>query len=90
MEFIVSSSDLLSQLNTIKGVINSKNTLQILNCFIFTLDGNTLKIEASDLETTLETSLVLENVSPSLRSREQKHRYNSFPTCRGFAPLWDN
>ena len=65
MEFIVSSSDLLSQLNTIKGVINSKNTLQILNCFIFTLDGNTLKIEASDLETTLETSLVLENVKGS-------------------------
>lgn len=65
MEFIVSTSDLLSQLNTIKGVINSKNTLQILDNFLFTLEGNTLKIEASDLETRLETKLELENVNGS-------------------------
>lgn len=65
MEFIVSTSDLLSQLNTIKGVINSKNTLQILDNFLFTLEGNTLKIEASDLETCLETKLELENVKGS-------------------------
>ncbi|MBP5370315.1 MAG: DNA polymerase III subunit beta [Bacteroidales bacterium] len=65
MEFIVSTSDLLSQLNTIKGVINSKNTMPILDNFLFTLDGNTLKIEASDLETRLETQLQLENVNGS-------------------------
>lgn len=65
MEFIVSTSDLLAQLNTIKGVINSKNTLPILDNFLFTMEGNTLKIEASDLETTLETSLELENVQGS-------------------------
>ena len=62
MEFIVSTSNLLSQLNTIKGVINSKNTLPILDNFLFTLDGNVLKIEASDLETRLETKLEVENV----------------------------
>ena len=62
MEFIVSTSNLLSQLNTIKGVINSKNTLPILDNFLFTLDGNVLKIEASDLETRLETKLELESV----------------------------
>ncbi len=62
MEFIVSTSNLLSQLNTIKGVINSKNTLPILDNFLFTLEGNVLKIEASDLETRLETKLELENV----------------------------
>lgn len=65
MEFIVSTSDLLSQLNTIKGVINSKNTMPILDNFLFTLEGNTLKIEASDLETRLETKLTLENVNGS-------------------------
>ncbi|MCQ2959324.1 MAG: DNA polymerase III subunit beta [Bacteroidales bacterium] len=65
MEFIVSTSELLSQLNTIKGVINSKNALPILDNFLFTLEGNTLKIEASDLETRLETKIELENVKGS-------------------------
>jgi len=61
MEFIVSTSDLLSQLNIIKGVINSKNTLPILDNFLFQLEGNTLKITASDLETTLNTQIELNN-----------------------------
>ena len=62
MEFIVSSADLLAQLNTIKGVISSKNTMAILDNFLFTLDGNTLKIEATDLETRLEARMTLDNV----------------------------
>jgi DNA polymerase III sliding clamp (beta) subunit (PCNA family) len=61
MEFIVSTSDLLSQLNIVKGVINSKNTLPILDNFLFKLEGNTLKIAASDLETTLNTQMELKN-----------------------------
>ncbi|MCQ2606733.1 MAG: DNA polymerase III subunit beta [Bacteroidales bacterium] len=61
MEFIISKSELQSQLNAIKGVINSKNTLPILDNFLFTLEGNTLKIEASDLETCMEANIPLEN-----------------------------
>lgn len=61
MEFIVSTSELLSQLNIVKSVINSKNTLPILDNFLFKLEGNTLKIAASDLETTLHTQIELDN-----------------------------
>ncbi len=63
MEFIVSSSDLLNQLNTVKSVINSKNALPILDDFLFTLSDKKLKIEATDLETRLETTMTLENAN---------------------------
>ncbi|MFO7869091.1 MAG: DNA polymerase III subunit beta [Bacteroidales bacterium] len=65
MEFIVSTSDLLGQLNIVKSVINSKNTLPILDNFLFQLDNNILKITASDLETTLNTELELQNTKGS-------------------------
>ncbi|MDA3881750.1 MAG: DNA polymerase III subunit beta [Bacteroidales bacterium] len=65
MEFIVSTSDLLSQLNIVKSVINSKNTLPILDNFLFQLNGKTLQITASDLETTLNTEIEIENAKGS-------------------------
>lgn len=61
MDFIVSSTELLQHLSAIKGVINSKNTLPMLDNFLFNLDGGTLKITASDLETTLKTEIKLSN-----------------------------
>ncbi|MDR3094505.1 MAG: DNA polymerase III subunit beta [Bacteroidales bacterium] len=63
MKFITSSSELLNRLQAINKVINSKNALPILNDFLFKLEGNTLEITASDLETTLITRMPLENVS---------------------------
>lgn len=63
MEFIVSSSELLSQLGSVKSVINSKNTLPILDNFLFNLENNVLRITASDLETTLNTQLQLDNAT---------------------------
>ena len=57
MKFIVSSSQLLKQLQVLGGVINSNNTLPILDNFLFELSENELKISASDLETTM-TSIV--------------------------------
>jgi len=63
MKFIVSSSELLGHLQAISKVINTKNTLPILDNFLFKLEGNTLEITASDLETTLITRLHLDNVS---------------------------
>ena len=61
MKFVASSTDLLSHLQAISRVINSKNTLPILDNFLFELKGNDLRITASDLETTLITTLSLEN-----------------------------
>ena len=63
MKFVVSSTELLSRLQAISKVINSKNTLPILDNFLFRLEGNTLEITASDLETTMVTRLNLDNVS---------------------------
>lgn len=63
MRFIVSSTELLKHLNAISRVISSKNTLPILDNFLFNLEGNVLTITASDLESTLITRVELENGS---------------------------
>lgn len=62
MKFVVSSSVLLSHLQAISRVINSKNSLPILDNFLLDLQGNTLTLTASDIETTLITSLEVESV----------------------------
>ncbi len=59
MKFIVSSSALFNRLQTIGRVINSKNTIHILDCFLFEIKNNILTITASDSETTLITTLEL-------------------------------
>jgi len=61
MKFVVSSSKLLGHLQSISRVISSKNTLPILDNFLFNLSDNELEITASDLETTLITRLKIEN-----------------------------
>ncbi|MHA7110078.1 DNA polymerase III subunit beta [Sunxiuqinia elliptica] len=61
MKFVVSSTELLSHLNAISKVISSKNTLPILDNYLFQLEDNRLTITASDLESTLITSLELDN-----------------------------
>ena len=65
MKFIVSSAALLKELQMLGGVINSTNTLPILDNFLFELNGNTLTLSASDLETTFSTRLVVESESNS-------------------------
>jgi len=65
MKFIVSSTDLLSHLQAISRVINSKNSLPILDNFLLSLEGNTLTMTASDIETTLITSMEVETVEGS-------------------------
>ena len=57
MKFIVSSAQLLKQLQSISGVLNSSNTLPILDNFLFDISSNTLTISASDLETTMKTKV---------------------------------
>jgi DNA polymerase-3 subunit beta len=63
MKFVISSTELLSHLQAISRVISNKNTLPILDNFLFQLSDNELKITASDLETTLITTIRLENVT---------------------------
>ena len=57
MKFIVSSTGLFSHLQAISRVVNSKNSLPILDCFLLELTDGTLSITASDSETTLTTSI---------------------------------
>jgi DNA polymerase-3 subunit beta len=63
MKFVVSSTELLGHLQAISRVISSKNTLPILDNFLFNLSGNDLEITASDLESTLITRMKLENAT---------------------------
>ncbi len=63
MKFIVSSSYLQKQLQVLGGVINNNNTLPILDNFLFELDNNSLTVSASDLETTMSSTLEVESGS---------------------------
>ena len=53
MKFYISSTALSGRLQSISRVINSKNALPILDCFLFEVNEGTLTITASDSETTL-------------------------------------
>ena len=61
MKFIISSTDLLSHLQAISRVISTKNTLPILDNFLFQLNNSVLVVTASDLETTMITSMTIDN-----------------------------
>jgi DNA polymerase III subunit beta len=63
MKFVVSSVELLNHLQAVSRVINSKNTLPILDNILFNLEGKKLELTASDLESTLVTSMDLDNAS---------------------------
>jgi DNA polymerase-3 subunit beta len=63
MKFIVSSSVLYKELQILGGVINSSNTIPILDNFLFELDNNKLKISSSDLETTMTSEIDIESQS---------------------------
>jgi DNA polymerase III subunit beta len=57
MKFIISSSLLLKNLQAIIGVINTNNTLPILDDFLFELKEDALTITSSDLETTMSVTV---------------------------------
>ena len=63
MKFIVSSTYLQKQLQVLGGVINNSNTLPILDNFLFELQQSTLTVSASDLESTMSTTLEVESDS---------------------------
>lgn len=57
MKFSVSSSELLKKLQLAAGSIGSNPVLPILEDFLFTIAGNTLRIAATDLETSITTGI---------------------------------
>ena len=61
MKFVVSSTALLNVLQTSSKVVSNKNTLPILDNFLFDLHDGVLKVTASDLETTQVGSLPVES-----------------------------
>lgn len=60
MNFITSSTSLLKHLQSISGVLSTSNTLPILDNFLFEIAEGQLTISASDLETTMRTSMNVE------------------------------
>lgn len=62
MKFVISSSSLLSFLSTASKVISSKNTLPILDFFLFEVKDGQLKVTASDLETTITSVITPDSV----------------------------
>jgi DNA polymerase III subunit beta len=60
MNFVVSASALLKHLKAIGGVLNTNNTIPILDCFLFEVRKGELVLSASDMETTITTSMKVE------------------------------
>ena len=61
MKFIVSSSQLLKQLQHIAGVINANTVLPILEDFLFEIEKNKLTVVATDLETVMKVQMDVES-----------------------------
>lgn len=63
MQFTLSSGVLNSRLQTLARVINSKNTMNILDCFLFEVSNNVLTVTASDTENVMQTTIELADCS---------------------------
>ncbi len=61
MNFTINSGALYSQLQIVSRVLQAKNTMSILNDFLFDIHDGTLTLQASDSETTLTSTMALEN-----------------------------
>ena len=60
MKFIVNSLGLLKQLQLLNGVLNSNNTLPILDNFLFEMKQDELALSDSDLETSMNTRMAIQ------------------------------
>lgn len=67
MKIKVSSAALFSRLTSINRVLNSKNSLPILDCYLFEIVGKTMSITASDSESTLVTTVELNDADQDAR-----------------------
>ena len=64
MKFIVHGSTLSRSLNSIMGLVSKNNTIPIVENFLFELNGKTLSITASDLETVANVNIELQDAEP--------------------------
>ena len=62
MRFIVSTSTLLKQLQAVNGASSSSTVLPILENFLFEIKDGQLTISATDLQTSMTTSLAVESL----------------------------
>lgn len=60
MRLTISSTALASRLLALSKVFNSKNSMPILDCYLFEVNGSQLTITASDSENVMTTKLQLE------------------------------
>lgn len=63
MQFTLSSGTLNARLQTLARVINSKNTISILDCFLFEVANNILTVTASDNENVMQSTIELDECS---------------------------
>lgn len=61
MKIIVSSSQLLKNLQVLGSVINNSNTMPILDNFLFNFENDKLQITSSDLENTMTVNLKIDS-----------------------------
>ena len=83
MRFTVSSTAISSKLNALSRVINSKNSLPILADFVFDIQGNTLKLTASDSENVMNTQVELNESNGDGRFAIGNH--NLLEAVKGFS-----
>ena len=81
MKFIVSSSTLYKELQILGGVINSSNTIPILDNFLFEIDNNKLVISSSDLESTMTTEIEIESTEKGKLAISAKLLIDILKTC---------
>ncbi|RLD90703.1 MAG: DNA polymerase III subunit beta [Bacteroidetes bacterium] len=83
MKFIISSTTLLRSLQKISGVLSTNSTLPILEDFLFVLEGDTLTVTASDLETTISVMVTPEKAddagSVAIPARQLLDIMKTFP-----------
>ena len=65
MQFTLSSGTLNARLQTLVRVINGKNTLSILDCFLFEVANDILTVTASDNENVMQATIALDECSGS-------------------------
>ena len=76
MRFNLSSTALSSRLLTLSRVINSKNSLPILDCFLFEVHNGQLTITSSDSENVMCGTLILDSCDGPARWLDNLHRMN--------------
>ena len=69
MEFTISSNALSSRLQTLAKVISSKNSLPILECFLFEVNNGSLTITSSDSENMMKSTVALDKGLLPFRAR---------------------